>query len=180
MRRLPMILVLCLLSATACAAQQAAADQPASKEDIERYLEVMHTRDLMKSMMDLTSKQMRQIVHEQVQKTPNLPPDFEEEMNKKSDEMLKNFPMEEFLQAMVPVYQKHFTKGDIEALVAFYSGPTGQKLLKELPAITQEAMQASSGVMRKFMDQAMRQVQEQIAPLQKNGPANRKKNSPEN
>ena len=127
MRRLPMILVLCLLSATACAAQQAAADQPASKEDIERYLEVMHTRDLMKSMMDLTSKQMRQIVHEQVQKTPNLPPDFEEQMNKMSDEMLKSFPMEELLQAMVPVYQKHFTKGDIEALVAFYSGPTDRK-----------------------------------------------------
>ena len=180
MRRLPILLVLCLLSATPCVAQQAAADQPASKQDVERYLEVMHTRDLMKSTMDLMSKQMRQILHEQLQKTPALPPDFEEQMNKKSDEMSKTFPMEELLQAMVPVYQKHFTKGDIEALVAFYSTPTGQKLLKELPAITQEAMQASSGVIRKFMDQAMRQIQEQVAQLQKNGPAKRKKNSPKN
>ncbi len=173
MKRLPIILVLCFLSGTACAAQQAAADQPATKQDIERYLEVMHTRDLMKSMMDTTSKQMRQILHEQLQKTPNLPPDFEEQMNKDTDEMLKNLPMEEFLQAMVPVYQKHFTKGDIEALIAFYSGPTGQKLLKELPAITQEAMQASSGVIRKL-------IQERIAQLQKNRPADQKKNSPKN
>src|SRR5712692_8464746 len=162
MKRLPIILVL-LLSATPCVAQQAAADQPATKQDIERYLEVMHTRDLMKSMMDTMPKQMRQLVHEQLQKTPNFPPDFEEQMNKKTDEMLKNFPMEEFLQAMVPVYQKHFTKGDIEALVSFYSGPTGQKFLKEIPAITQEAMQASSEVMRKFRDQVMRQVQEEVA-----------------
>ncbi len=180
MKRLPGILVLCFLSATACVAQQAAADQPATKQDIERYLEVMHTRDLMKSIMDTMSKQMRQILHEQLQKMPNLPLDFEEQMNQRNDEMLKNFPVEELLQATVPVYQKHFTKGDIEALIAFYSGPTGQKLLKEMPAITQEAMQASMGVMRKFMDQAMRQVQERIAQLQKNSPANEKKNSPKN
>jgi len=180
MKRLPAILVLCLLSATVCLAQQAAADQPATKQDIERYLEVMHTRDLMKSLMDTMAKQRRQILHEQLQKTPNLPPDFEEETNKMLDEMLKNFPMEELLEVMVPVYQKHFTKGDIEALVAFYSGPTGQKFLKELPAITQEAMQGSLGVIRKFMDQAMRQVQEQIAQVQKNSRANQKKNSPKN
>jgi len=178
MKRLPAILVLCLLSATVCLAQQA--DQPATKQDIERYLEVMHTRDLMKSLMDTMAKQRRQILHEQLQKTPNLPPDLEEQTNKMLDEMLENFPADELLEAMVPVYQKHFTKGDIEALVAFYSGPTGQKFLKELPAITQEAMQASLGVIRKFMDQAMRQVQEQIAQVQKNSRANQKKNSPKN
>jgi len=180
MKQLPMILVLCLLSATACVAQQAAADQPATKQDIERYFEAMHTRDLMKSMTDTMSKQVRQLLHEQLQKTPDLPPGFEEQMNKQTDEILKSFPIEEFLQAMVPVYQKHLTKGDVEARVAFYSGPTGQKFLKELPAITQEAMQASMGVSRKFMDQTMRQVQEQIAQLEKNRPADQKKNSPKN
>ncbi len=179
MKRLPIILVLFLLSATTCVAQQATADQPATKQDIERYFEVMHTRDAMKSMMDIMPKQMRQLVHEDLQKTPNLPPDFEEQMNKKTDEMLKNFPVEEFLQAVAPVYQKHFTKGDIEALVGFYSGPTGQKFLQEIPAITQEAMQASSEVMRKFRDQVMRQVQEEVAQLQNTSPANQKKNSPQ-
>jgi uncharacterized protein len=167
MKRLSSLLVLFLLSATACTAQQAATDQPATKQDIERYLEVTHVRELMKTVMDAASKQTRQIVHEQLQKTPNLPPDFEEQMNKLSEGMLKNFPTEELLEAMVPVYQKHFTKGDIEAFVAFYSGPTGQKLLREMPAITQESMQASLGVMRKFMDQVMRQVQEQVAQAQK-------------
>jgi uncharacterized protein len=140
----------------------------------------VHTREFMKSMMDMASKQARQLVHEQLQKMPNLPPGSEEQMNKQTDEMLKNFPREELLQAMVPVYQKHLTKGDVDALVAFYSGPTGQKLLKELPAMTQEAMQASMGVTRKFMDQTMRQVEEQIAQLEKNRSADQKKNSPKN
>src|ERR1700683_754055 len=43
MKRLYLILVLGFLPATACVAQQAASDQPASKEDVERYLDAMHT-----------------------------------------------------------------------------------------------------------------------------------------
>lgn len=34
-------------------------------------------------------------------------------------------------EAMVTVYQKHFTKSDVEALIGFYSSPTGQKMLRE-------------------------------------------------
>ena len=33
------------------------------------------------------------------------------------------------MQAMVPAYQKHFTKGDIDNLVAFYSSPTGEEVI---------------------------------------------------
>ena len=33
------------------------------------------------------------------------------------------------MQSMVPAYQKHFTKGDIDNLVAFYSSPTGEKVI---------------------------------------------------
>ena len=46
---------------------------------------------------------------------------------------------------MVPVYQKHFTKVEMDALAEFYTAPTGQKILKEMPEVVTEAMQASSG-----------------------------------
>ena len=68
---------------------------------------------------------------------------------------------------MTPVYQKHLTKGDVDALVTFYSSPTGQKVLKEMPAMTGEAMQASSGIMKKMMAQAQERVQTEIAQMQK-------------
>jgi uncharacterized protein len=175
MKRLLVVLVLGFLSATTCIAQQAASDQPASKEDVERYLDAMHTRELMKSTMEAVSKQIRQIMHEELQKTPNLPPDAEAQMNQMYDKMMKTMPADELLDSMIPVYQKHFTKGDIDSLVAFYATPTGKKMVAELPAITQEAMQASSGVMRKFMDQAMQQMQDQIAQMQKNNQPDPKK-----
>jgi hypothetical protein len=43
----------------------------------------------------------------------------------------------------------------------FYASPTGQKMMKEMPALTTEAMQASYARMQKQMD-AMMQRAEQI------------------
>jgi hypothetical protein len=43
----------------------------------------------------------------------------------------------------------------------FYASPTGQKMMREMPALTSEAMQASYARMQKQMD-AMMQRAEQI------------------
>ena len=66
---------------------------------------------------------------------------------------------------MVPAYQKHLTKGDIDNLVAFYSTPTGSKLLKEMPSMTGEAMQAAMPVMSKYMDTIEKRVQKETDDL---------------
>jgi hypothetical protein len=68
---------------------------------------------------------------------------------------------------MVPVYQKHLTKGDIDGLVAFYSSPTGQKMLKELPEIMAESMQTMMPILRKSMDGMGQRMQEEIAAMLK-------------
>jgi uncharacterized protein len=147
-------------------AQQSHSDAPATKEDVQKYLEVMHSREMMTKMMEAMSKPMHQMLHEQYLKDKDkLPPDFEERMNKVLDDYMKNLPLEEMLQAMVPAYQKHFTKGDIDGLVAFYSSPTGQKVLQELPAITAEAMQSMMPLLRKQMDAMTVRMQEQVAQM---------------
>src|SRR6202046_1230741 len=167
MKRPALALLACLVLASVNFAQQNDANAPASKADIQRYLDAMHTRDMMKSMMEVMTVQMRKTVHEQLQKQQNLPADAEERLNKSTDDQLKAFPYDELIDVMIPVYQKHLTKGDVDAMVAFYSTPTGQKLLKELPAITAESMQAASGIIQKMTANAMQQVQEEIAQAQK-------------
>lgn len=167
MKRFALAVLVLLLFASISFAQQNPSDAPASKEDIEKYLDVMHARDMMKTMMDAMTKQLHQMTHEQLKKQPNLPPDAEARMDKMMDDMLKDFPIEDVLQVMIPVYQKHLTKGDVQVLTAFYSGPTGQKVLKEMPAITAEAMQASAGIIQKMMTQAQERVQSEIAQMQK-------------
>jgi hypothetical protein len=145
---------------------QTAADSPASKEDVEKYLQVMHSHEMMRQMIDAMSKPMHQMVHEQYLKDKDkLPADFEERMDKIMDDMVKSMPFDEMLDAMVPTYQKHFTKGDIDALIAFYSAPTGQKVLRELPAIMSEAMEGMMPIMRKNIDVMNQRVRQQVAEM---------------
>jgi len=80
---------------------------------------------------------------------------------------MKGMPFDEMIQAMVPAYQKHFTKGDIDSLVAFYSSPTGQKILREMPAITGEAMQSMMPIMRQHMDAMNQRIQQEVADMVK-------------
>jgi len=147
---------------------QTAADSPASKEDVEKYLNVMHSHEMMLQMVAAMAKPMHQMVHEQYMKDKDkLPADFETRMNKSMDSMMKEIPFDEMLDAMVPTYQKHFTKGDMDALTAFYSAPTGQKVLRELPAIMAEAMQNMMPIVTKSMDRMNQQLQQQIAEMMK-------------
>ena len=147
---------------------QNASDAPATKEDIQKYLDVMHSREMMAKMVDAMSAPMHKMLHEQFLKGKDkLPPDFEDRMTRMFDDQMKSFPWDEMLESMVPVYQKHLTKGDVNALIAFYTTPTGQKLLRDMPAIMQEAMQNMMPLMQKQMDAINARVQQEVAQMMK-------------
>jgi hypothetical protein len=166
MKRIFLALSASFVFAMSGLAQQFPADAPATKEDIQKYLEVMHSREMMAQVVQSMSKPMHQMVHEQYLKDRDkLPADFEARVNKMMDDTMKAFPWDEMLQAMVPVYQKHLTKGDIDSIVAFYSAPTGQKLLKEMPAMMAEAMQAMMPLLRKQMDAMKDRMQQEVAQM---------------
>jgi len=160
--------IFCLSFACSGLAQDTGANAPASKEDVERYLQAVHSQDMMRKMMDAMVKSMQQMTHDRYLKDKDkLPADFEARPNKMMDDMMKNMPFDEMIQAMVPTYQKHFTKGDMDGLLAFYNSPTGQKLLREMPAITAEAMTALMPIMRQHMDVMTRRLQQQTDEMLK-------------
>jgi len=160
--------ILCLSFACSGLAQDPGADAPATKEDVERYLQAVHSQDMMRKMMDAMAKSMQQMTHDRYLKDKDkLPADFEARTNKMMDDMMKDMPFDEMIQAMVPTYQKHFTKGDMDGLLAFYTSPTGQKLLREMPAITAEAMTAIMPIMRQHMDVMTRRLQQQTDEMLK-------------
>ena|ERR1700735_212559 len=167
MKRPALAMLACLLFASISWAQQTDANAPASKADVERYLDAMHSRQMMKDMAEVMTVQVHKMVHEQILKQPNLPPDAEERLNKLTAGIYKDMPLDQMLDAMIPVYQKHLTKGDTDALVAFYATPTGEKMLKEMPAIMSESMQAASGVMQEMMAKMTQRVDDEIAQMQK-------------
>jgi hypothetical protein len=46
----------------------------------------------------------------------------------------------QLLGRMVPIYQGHFTAGDVDGLLKFYRSPLGQKLIAQMPVTMAEGM----------------------------------------
>lgn len=161
-----------LLFGIAVFAQQAAVDGPASREDILQLFSVMNINQQMRTIMDSMMKQQKSLIHQTARrKDPNVTEQELARLDRMMDETIKDFPIEGILDDMVPVYQKHLTKADVSAMSGFYSSATGQKLLREMPAMTSEAMQASYGRLQKQMetmtdriDKAMKEDQQQKSP----------------
>ena len=163
MKRL-LIALVCLIFSMPCLAQNADTD-PATKDDVILYLRTMHSHDMMKGMMEAQSSSMQQLFHDQIlREKGSVPADFDTQMKKAMDDLIKGMPVDEIEQAMIPSYQAHFTRGDIAAMNAFYSSPVGQKVLQELPAVTQDGMKAAMPIMSKYLGDWMERMKKEMEP----------------
>lgn len=162
MKNILVTLLLCLaLCATGLA--QNPADQPATKADIDRYLEAVHSHEMMHQTVAAMSKPIQKMLHEQYEKNKDkLPADFEARTSKEMEDMLKDIPWDDMLEAMVPAYQKHFTRGDMDALTAFYSSPTGQKVMREMPGLMADSMEIMMPIMNKHIEKVTRRMQDEV------------------
>jgi len=128
----------------------------ATPEDIERMLQVTGTRDRLQAMLGTMAQQTAKHAAENFkQKNPDASQaDVQkaaQAAGERAQAMLRAMPVDEMVQAMVPIYQKHLSHSDVKAIIEFYSSPTGQKLLKESNAMVLESMQAASTVVQKHM-----------------------------
>ncbi|HEV8183227.1 MAG TPA: DUF2059 domain-containing protein [Candidatus Angelobacter sp.] len=149
-------------------AQQNPADAPAAQADVERYLQVVHSKEMLAQVADNMSKPIQKMIHEECLKHQDtLSPDFEARMNNLMNDMLKNMPWGEMFKAMMPVYQKHFTKGDLDAMIAFYSTPTGQKVLRETPGLTIDTTAAIMPVVNQYLGKINARMQGELEAVLK-------------
>lgn len=65
---------------------------------------------------------------------------LEQEVKQVIDEVMQDSNF--IAEMMYPIYGSRFTEEELRGLIAFYETPLGKKLLRDQPAITQEAMQA--------------------------------------
>ena len=110
--------------------------------DIEKTMEasVASIRPTLQKQLEqldaerhLTAKQKREIV------------DLEDQL---IAQVIDKEYFQQSIEMLIPIYQRHFTNADIDALLAFYSTPVGQKVLHDLPQL-----------MADFMPKLMAQVQ---------------------
>ena len=155
-----------LCSALFGLAQQAPSNAAASEDDIQRLFVAMHARERTQLLLIESRKQSRAFLNDflvrQVPQATKKP----ERVQSMIDEMIKgvfdNYPVDAALQDMVPIYRKHLTSSDVKSLVAFYSSPIGQKMLRELPAITTESMQVVNARLQPRLEAAASKLSESL------------------
>jgi len=169
--RLKLLRLACFLALSACAGAQTTvsiAPDAASKEDVKKLFEVMASREQISQIMQQVFTQMRSLSREQIKKRhPDVSDEDLARMDHQSEDLLKNFPLDEMLSDMIPVYQRHFTKSEIDALTAFYSSPPGQKFLHEMPVVTAETMRAVYPRIQAEVDAALKRAEEKSDSPQK-------------
>lgn len=177
--RIPVILtIFCLLiPAAAQVTVSISNDHPATKEQIQKLFEVMHIREQSHLMMDSMQKQMQAMSTQTLKmRYPQITAAELARANRISEESFKDLPLDAMLDDMIPIYQRHLTQTDVDSMIVFYSSPTGQKLMQQMPEITQEAMQVSYQRMQKQIDRVLQRVEDSMKEDEQAKPA---KSSPQ-
>ena len=131
-------------------------EEPATNEDIQKLFVTMHIREQMRNIMNLAFKQSKEMGHDALKKKlPDISQKDLDRMDAISDQILKSFDTDGMIDDMIPVYERHLTKTDVATMTAFYETPTGQKMLREQPQMTAEAMKAMQPRMEKMMASIM-------------------------
>ncbi len=138
----------------------------ATHDQVMTLLDLMQVRKLMLSAVDGMKKAMATGAEDSLRRrVPNPTPQQIARIHSMLDAALEDLPMDEMVESVVTVYQRHFTKSDVEELIRFYSSPVGQKVLHEQPQMMQESMQAGAEIQRKRYDEIMLKIQKKADQL---------------
>jgi len=163
--RVFLLATICLALSAPGLAQTSDTD-PATRDDVILYLRTMRSHYMVQRIMEVQFQSMQQIMHDQLLKEKGtVPADFDARMKKMMDDLRKGMPTDDIIDAMIPAYQNHFTRSDIQAINAFYSSPVGQKVLEQLPAVMQEGMQAAMPIMSKYVTEWKERMQKDVKDM---------------
>jgi hypothetical protein len=126
-------------------------DQQATKDQMNRLFEVMRLHDELQATMKAIPTMIQQQLSTQMNDIySKLPADAQptEEQTTKLHELLSKYldraatlySPDDMMADIMGIYQRHLTRTDVDAYIAFYNSPAGQHLLDAQPVIMQEYM----------------------------------------
>jgi len=144
--------------------------EPATREEVLKFMDVLQMKATLVRYFDGVAQQAKLGAEQGFkQKVPDPTPEQIAALDKFAEGLFKDMPVDEMLDAMVPIYQKHLTKSDLDAILTFYNSAAGKKLLREQPAMMQEGMDVGGEIGRKRIGVMMQKMDEFVAELARQG-----------
>ncbi len=131
-------LLLSLCSSLLFAQQQPGVPLPVSPSPVKiaKIRELIRVTGTAQVALDAMRHQM-----DTIKKMIPFPPKAQDDF---AEGFLAAANVDDFIELIIPIYDKHFTEAELDGMIAFYKTPLGQKLIKELPAVATEAQQAGA------------------------------------
>lgn len=145
-----------------------AADSKPSEQSIKQLLAVTETHKLLDGMMNQIDGMMENSMRQALQ-GKSLAPDQQkafDNMRAKSVALLKQELSWDSLEPFyIRMYRDSFTQEEINGMLAFYKTPSGQAVIKKMPAVMQGAMVEMQKRMGTLMPKLQQIQKETLAEL---------------
>jgi uncharacterized protein len=125
-------LIVCWFAAVPARAQTPSPDAVAAAHEL---IVTMRSVDFFKTIMPTLMQGLKPAI---VQNRPQVERDYDAIVPLLLESV--NARVNEVIEQIAAVYARNFTADELREAVAFYRGPTGQKIVQKLPAISQESM----------------------------------------
>jgi hypothetical protein len=143
--------------APAPAAKAKPATSPAKEADIRALMQLTGTADLGEDMRKTATEQLR------VNFTKAYP--ATEKTRQFTEAFLagfqKRFDPKTLTEQIIPLYEKYLTAEDVKGLLQFYRSPLGERSLKFIPQIFQEAQAVGFELGQKAARESLQELQAQ-------------------
>jgi uncharacterized protein len=147
------------------ASGMAAAEDSAKQKDIRRLLLLTGSDKLGEQVVDQMIAQFKNMAGSKIPAALWV-------------KVREEVKVEELMNLIIPIYDKHLSHPDIKAIIKFYQSPAGKKFIAALPQITQESMSAGQEWGKQVAARIAARVQKEMPPPKKDGkpgPATKKK-----
>ena len=168
MKRL-IILLLLMFSLPSVAQRKPSAEQPATRDDILRMLDATGIRQQYERMQAAMLQQTKTLfpVPENEHLTSGQRSKLQEINSRMMAEIMRAYTVSDAIDDIAPLYQKHFTKSDVSAIIAFYVSPAGQKFIQTNPEIMTEYMAAAIPKLRERTQPIVEKYQKELEEVMK-------------
>lgn len=115
--------------------------------------------DNIRKLLEVTgsAKMGLTIIHRMLDLSKERYPDVDPKVWQEFEQELKP---EELVALVIPIYAKYYTDADITDLLTFYSTPVGQKMIRTMPSVLQEAMTAGQEWGKQLAEKAIKQLKD--------------------
>jgi hypothetical protein len=159
--------LLCAMMCGAAVAQVVALDStPPSRAQVLKLMSAMGVQQTVDASLRATEDKVKLAARASYEKKN---PGADAATLKKLDEVFDSTPLftfDDIAEAVIPVYQKNLSAGDVQAGIDFYTSEAGKRLLEKIPVIVRETNESGGQLVQQKLKAYSEELERKLEAFQ--------------